>query len=182
MRFSKILFAAMFLATVGTAAVARGQEPDISGHLGEPLKTYLRGYLSHGGEDSPDTTTRITAIKVATSHGGEEDVVYISGSGWCGSGGCRLLILGRAKSTFKILGKVTIVRLPIRLLPSTSHGHPDIGVMVQGGGISPGYEAVLSFDGKKYPGNPSVPPARKTGTIQGGVIIANADKGVRLYD
>jgi len=27
-------------------------------------------------------------------------------------------------------------------------------------GIQPGYEAVISFDGTNYPGNPSMPPAR----------------------
>ena len=43
------------------------------------------------------------------------------------------------ESSFKVLGRVTIVQLPIRLLSSTSHGHPDIGVIVQGGGILSGY-------------------------------------------
>ncbi|MGA8087746.1 MAG: hypothetical protein WCA10_10590 [Terracidiphilus sp.] len=113
---------------------------------------------------------------------GEEDIVYVTGQGWCGSGGCTMLILQPTESAFKVLGRVTIVQLPIRLLPSLNYGHPDIGVRVQGGGILPGYEAVLSFDGKTYPGNPSVPPARKTTAARGKVIIANNENSMPLYD
>ena len=68
----------------------------------------------------------------------KEDIVYISGPGWCGSGGCTMLILEPSGSSFNVLGKVTIVQLPIRVLHSTSHGHPDIGVLVQGGEILSG--------------------------------------------
>ena len=93
-----------------------------------------------------------------------------------------MLILEPAGSSFKVLSKVTIVQLPIRLLPSVSHGHPDIGVIVSGGGIMPGYEAVLSFDGESYPRNPSLPPAREAAAIQGKVIIATTKNSVPLYE
>ena len=43
----------------------------------------------------------------------------------------------------------------------------------QGGGIQPGYEAELRFDGKTYPANPSVPPARPLkGKPEGEMLIA----------
>jgi len=93
-----------------------------------------------------------------------------------------MLILQPNESTIEVLGRVTIVQLPIRLLPSQNYGHPDIGVSVKGGGILPGYEAVLSFDGKSYPGNPSVPPARQAAVARGRVIIANLNESVPLYD
>ena len=32
---------------------------------------------------------------------------------------------------------------------------------MQGGGIQPGYEAKLSFNGKTYPKNPSAAPAQR---------------------
>jgi hypothetical protein len=138
--------------------------------------------LSLGGKVSPDTTTRITAVRVNSDNGKAEDVVYVSGQRWCGSGGCTLLILEPAESTFKVLGKVTIVQLPVRLLPSTKNGYPDIGVTVQGGGVLAGYAAVLSFNGKTYPRNPSLPPARKATAVDGKVIIANTEGSVPLYD
>jgi hypothetical protein len=138
--------------------------------------------LSLGGTVARDTTTRITAASVRNDDGKtEEDIVYVSGQGWCGSGGCTMLILEPSGSSFKVLGKVTIVQLPIRLLHSISHGHPDIGVLVQGGGILSGYEAVLSFDGKSYPSNPSMPPAQKVTAARGKVIIATTENSVPLY-
>ena len=54
----------------------------------------------------------------------EEELVYITGQRWCGSGGCTMLILEPVGSSFKVLGKITVVQLPIRLLPSTSYGRP----------------------------------------------------------
>src|SRR6185312_637047 len=152
----------------GAPVFPRAQQKSISSHPSEPLMAYLRSYLSQRGRVAPDTTTRITSVDVKTYGGNaEENIVYVSGQGWCGSGGCTMLILEPAGSSFKVLSKVTIVQLPIRLLPSVSHAHPDIGVIVSGGGIMPGYEAVLSFDGESYPRNPSLPPARKAAAIQG---------------
>jgi len=93
-----------------------------------------------------------------------------------------MLILKPANSSFKVLGRVTIVQLPIRVLNSMHNGYPDIGVFVQGGGILPGYEAVLAFNGKRYSSNPSAPPARKATVTQGKVIIGTTDDSVPLYN
>ena len=182
MRFSTTIVSAALLLVVGASAASQGQESTASTHPREPLTTYLRGDVSLGGKIPPDTTTRITAVRVETDNGKGEDVVYVAGQRWCGSGGCTLLILEPAKLTFKVLGRVTIAQLPVRLLSSKKHGRPDIGVTVRGGGIQEGYEAVLSFNGKSYPRNPSLPPARKATEAQGKVIIANTEGSVPLYD
>ncbi len=183
MRFStSIVSAAFLMMMIGAIVSSQGQESTASSHPSEPLKTYLRGYLSLGGKIPPDTTTRVTTVRVETDNGKGEEVVYVSGQRWCGSGGCTLLILEPAESTFKVLGRVTIVQLPVRLLSSKKRGRPDIGVTVRGGGIQAGYEAVLSFNGKSYPRNPSLPPARKATETQGKVIIANTEGSVPLYD
>ncbi|MFZ3201855.1 MAG: hypothetical protein WA175_11985 [Candidatus Acidiferrales bacterium] len=64
------------------------------------------------------------------------------------------------------------MRLPIRVLATKSNGWYDISVRVQGGGIQPGYEAKLSFDGKTYDNNPSVSPAeRLTQKLAGKTVI-----------
>lgn len=131
----------------------------------------------------PDTTTRINAVTVKMKDSKtQETIVYIYGETWCGSGGCTMLILEPTGSSFKELGWVSIVQLPIVVLPSMHNGHPDIGVGVRGGGILPGYEALLRFDGKSYPGNPSVPPARKVTGIKGEVVVSPSDDGVPLYE
>jgi hypothetical protein len=130
-----------------------------------------------------DETTRYSsAIIESDGITREEIVVYISGRSWCGSGGCRLWVLEPEGESFKIIGEMTIVQLPIRVLHSKSHGHFDIGVWVQGGGIQPGYEALMQFDGKSYLSNPSVAPARHlTNQVAGKVLIARGVEGELLY-
>jgi hypothetical protein len=70
-----------------------------------------------------------------------------------------MLILASEGTSFKVVTETTITRPPIRVLATKSNGWHDISVLVAGGGIQPGYEAELSFDGKTYPSNPSVLPA-----------------------
>ncbi|QNI31356.1 hypothetical protein H7849_20065 [Alloacidobacterium dinghuense] len=183
MRFATSIVGAALLMMTGTTWLSLGQQVVASNGPSGPLKAYLRSYLSLGGKVPPDTTTRVTAFSVKTDDGKtKEYIVYLSGQGWCGSGGCTMLVLEPIESSFKVLGRVTIVQLPIRLLHSTSHGYPDIGVTVQGGGILSAYEAVLSFNGERYHSNPSLPPARKPTAVQGKIIISSTDESVPLYE
>jgi hypothetical protein len=48
----------------------------------------------------------------AETNTAEVELVYVSGQRWCGSGGCTLLILQPQGSSFRVIGKVTIVQLP----------------------------------------------------------------------
>jgi hypothetical protein len=68
------------------------------------------------------------------------------------------------------------------VLNTKSNGWHDISVVVAGGGIQPGYEAVLSFDGKTYPSNPSTPPARRLdGKAEGEIVIPVKVESTPLY-
>ena len=171
------------LGVIMPVRALQGQQDTVESNVpSETLKQFLRSYLNRG-QLTPDKTTRITVVSVKTKEKAtQEQIVYVSGQGWCGSGGCTLLILEPGDSSFKVLGRVTIVQPPVRLLPSMAHGYPDIGVRVQGGGIQPGYEAVLSFDGTTYPNNPSLPPARRMKSSQGKEIITGAENSFPLYD
>jgi hypothetical protein len=105
-------------------------------------------------------TTRYVASNVDLGGNvGEETVVYLTGQSWCGSGACTLLILERVGLSYRVKGRTPITRTPIRILETRTNGWRDLGVWVQGGGVSPGYEAVLPFDGKRYASNPTVAPA-----------------------
>lgn len=71
-----------------------------------------------------------------------------------------LLVLKRVGASLSVIGRTTVTWPPIRILDHQTKGWHDIAVQVHGGGIISGYEAVLTFDGDRYPSNPTIPPAR----------------------
>jgi hypothetical protein len=183
MRFATSVLAMAVLGVSMPIGASFGQQGDAASNSpSEALKAFIRSYLKLG-PGVPQETMRITVVSVKTeAEAGEELVVYVSGRGWCGvTGGCNMLIVEPFQSSFKVIGDVTIVQLPIYLLPSMKYGHPDIEVYVAGTG-DPGYKAVLSFDGKNYPENPSMPPARHVKDIKGREIITTTKNSVPLYE
>lgn len=110
-------------------------------------------------------------------------IVHLSTPGYCGSGGCTTLILDATGDTFRLISKIPVTRLPILVMPSTSNGWKDIQVVVGGGGI-PRQKSTLSFDGKSYPENPTVPPARLMDTdVTSGKVILPADaKQIPIFE
>jgi len=148
----------------------------------ESLRTFLQHYLRGPSRDEDKTTRYFVALVNLSTDGTPEAIVYLTGNGWCGSGGCNTLILGRDGSSWRVVTNITITRPPIRVLSNTSNGWHTIGVWVQGGGIQPGYEAELRFDGKTYPRNPSTPPARPLeGKAAGEVVVPSSQVGTPLY-
>jgi hypothetical protein len=107
-------------------------------------------------------------------------IVYVTGPGWCGSGGCTLLILAPEHSSWKVVTRTDIIRPPIRMLRSKTNGWHDLSVFFQGGGVQPqsGYTAKLKFDGKTYAGG-EVP--RLSGKIVGEVVVPTNAQGTLLY-
>lgn len=148
------------------------QQPSLEPNPNIPIEKFLRKYLRDPQFGNDKTTQYSVAVVKLDDNPKDEIVVYVSSANWCGSGGCLLLVLQPKGSSYEVIGRTTIVRLPIRVLHTSTNGWRDIGVWVQGGGIQPGYEAALPFNGKKYPSNPSVPPARRlTKEIAGEVLI-----------
>ncbi len=140
----------------------------------ESLRRFLQDYL----KDMPeDRTTRYSSAPVDLSgHQKREVIAYITGRSWCGSGGCTMLILTTEDSHYRVVAKVAIVRPPIRLLPTKSHGWHDLSVQAQGGGIVRSYDVKLSFTGRSYLRNPSAPPAPP-----GELLIPSGAEGKPLY-
>jgi hypothetical protein len=109
-------------------------------------------------------------------------IVYLVGGAWCGTSGCLTLILVPKDSSYAVVAEMTAAQRPIRVLDTKSSGWRDLGVWVQGGGIQPGYEARLSFNGKEYPSNPTVPPAQPiTAKVNGKVVVPRSGTGEPLY-
>jgi len=165
--------AAALLAVLCTTSLTTAQsKPD---RLAEFLQSYVRE-LNPPFEQQGETRYSSAFVDLRDD-GTKEVIVYLSGGGWCGSGGCTMLILAPEGMSYRVVTKTTITRRPIHVLPTKSNGWHDISVVVAGGGVQPGYEAELSFDGKTYPSNPSVPPAHPLdGEVRGKIAVSVSAK------
>jgi hypothetical protein len=143
----------------------------------EALRRFLQTF------DDEKTTQYVAAFRDLNADGRPEAVVYLIGRKWCGTGGCTTLVRTPDGDFWRMVARITITRTPIRVLEETSNGWHSIAVWVQGGGVQPGYEAELPFDGKTYPSNPSVPPAlRPDQKPAGSVVIPTSQDSKPLYD
>src|SRR5215831_249939 len=133
------LLVTLFVVGVSQFLLARPQSQQSQ----DSLRVFLRGYLENlsSGEDR---TTQYAAVATdLNGDGTKEVVVYVTGRSWCGSGGCTMLVIAPTESTYRVIARVPLVRLPIRMLTSRSNGWRDLGVWVEGGGVRPGHEALL---------------------------------------
>jgi putative lipoprotein len=73
-----------------------------------------------------------------------------------------------------------VTSAPVRLLATRSRGWRDVAVRVAGGGI-PAREVILRFNGRGYPGNPSLVAASRGRAAPGRVLISDTDEGRPLY-
>jgi hypothetical protein len=131
----------------------------------ESIRQFLQAW------DDDISTQYIVAFRDLNADGTPEAIVYLTIKKWCGSGGCTMLILERTGSSWRVVTKTTVTRPPIRVLKKISNRWHNIGVWVEGGGIHPGYEAELVFDGKTYPTNPTIPPALQLKEKSAGVVV-----------
>jgi hypothetical protein len=162
---------------------AQAQQPSIPSSTAEDsLKKFLQDYARGKGLHDDKTVRYFRAFLDLNGDGKNEAIVYLEGRWWCGSGGCPTLILSPEASSYRLVAKIIITRPPIRVLTTTSNGWHNLSVRVEGGGVHPGYEAELSFNGKTYPTNPSMPPARPlAANVAGEVVIGSSQVGTRLY-
>jgi hypothetical protein len=104
--------------------------------------------------------------------GRPEAFLYLTDRDYCGSGGCTLVVLSPKWSSYRVVLRSTVTQLPIRVLSTFTRGWRDIGVTVEGGGITRPYVARLRFNGSRYPGNPTVPPALPLKQLSGTILIS----------
>jgi hypothetical protein len=170
-------FAAFFVVT----SFAQAQSQQNSSQAAS-LKAFLRDCVGSPSSGNNDTTKYFSTFVDLRDDGMQEAIVYLTGVGWCGSGGCTTLVLAPNGSFFKVITKITITKLPIRVLATKSHGWHDISVVARIDGVEPTYEAKLSFNGKSYPSNPSVRPAQRLiGNVDGKTVIPLEANGIALF-
>ncbi len=170
-----VMFSSLLVITSPGKAPQKAAAP--TAEASKSLKRFLKTL------DDDRATRYGLAYWDLNADGTPEAIVHFVGKKWCGSGGCNTLILTPNGSSWRIVANIRITRPPICVLSDISNGWRSISVWVQGGGIQPGYEAELRFNGKTYRTNPSVPPARRLkGKPIGEVIIPSTQDAMLLYD
>ena len=135
----------------------------------------LERAIVRAAEVPPGTEVAYIYDTVALRDGRPPQVlVLLSGSYFCGTGGCEGLVLEGAPS-YRPVARFTLMRPEWLILPSRHHGWRDIVVRVSGGGAKSHY-ATLAFNGKTYPDNPSMAPEVKAGTPLTGDVHLIADE------
>ena len=98
--------------------------------------------------------------------GRDDAVVLLSGPNWCGSGGCTMLVFRGEKDGFKLVSGSTITYEPVRVSPERTHGWKTLIVYSKGTG-----DVLMRFDGRRYPGNPSMQPKATPAQISAARIV-----------
>jgi hypothetical protein len=97
--------------------------------------------------------------RVGLRNGIEPEVlVYLTSKDACSSGGCTLLVFASESGAYRLISYITLVHVPVVVSSHASNSWRDLIIAVGGGGVEP-YYSVLSFDGQKYPENPTTAPA-----------------------
>jgi hypothetical protein len=82
-------------------------------------------------------------------------LVDVSNPNFCGSSGCPMLIFKGDGKNFELVTKMSVSHSPIFVSETKTKGWSDLLMEVYGGGAKP-YFALLKFNGKTYPKNPTV--------------------------
>ena len=136
------------------------------------LRTFLQQRFHNERTNAPDTRY-VAAWADLDGDRQPEAIVSLFSSSFCGTGGCTLYVFTGAGSSWRQVSEIMIINAPIRVLMTRSHGWLDLSVQVAGGG-GRAFVARLSFNGRRYPGNPSMAPAVRRGT-PGRVLITDQD-------
>ncbi|MGE0639400.1 MAG: hypothetical protein AB7G12_07275 [Thermoanaerobaculia bacterium] len=81
--------------------------------------------------------------------GRPERLVYLLGTGICGTGGCNLLVFTPDGSGHRRMADMVLTKLPVRVAAGSSDGWRDLIVHVGGGGME-SREVVLPFAAGTY--------------------------------
>ena len=123
-----------FLLAASTAA-APGSEATTLSALGDrdgvgTLRGFIQDYLTTHGDDAAGGRSAKASIgRVRLSVRDPKGyVVYVTDGGWCGSGGCHVLVVTNHARRFEPLGFFSASDLPIAILPAEQLGEASICV------------------------------------------------------
>jgi hypothetical protein len=102
--------------------------------------------------------------------GKKEVVVWLEGPIYCGTSGCEINVFENLGDQYRYVGRTHSVKLPVRVLPTSTNGWRDLSAHVSGGGSNP-YEARLQFNGTRYPEHPFEPSVVEAPAGSGMVLL-----------
>jgi len=172
MRRAGPLLACLLWMSAGSGLHAQPSADDRS------LHTYLQARFHEDRETWPDTRY-VAAWADLDGDRRPEALVYLISGDFCGSGGCNLMIFTLEGRSWRQVADMTVTNPPIRLLATSSHGWRDLAVTVAGGGAR-AHEALIAFNGRSYPRNPSMGRTLRRG-VPGRVLISDGDQGRPLF-
>lgn len=135
----------------------------------EAVRNYARSFPDY-------KRTQALRFSAASIPGTDLTVAYVSGTPFCGSGGCTVLMLRKTAHSFDILGEEELVFGPVILLPTRRAGYPELGVWKRGYPDG-GHEVAISFDGRRYKLRETRYIARDGQHPIGKILIGDNDKG-----
>ncbi len=133
---------------IGFSSIAATAEPPPA--LSEAVNKYIYEHITDVAYNDPYRF----ALEDLNGDGRADAIVLMSGSGWCGSGGCTMFIFKRVETGYEFICASTITSTPIRISSKRAHGWRSLIVFSKGKG---NVEMRFTRD-FRYPGNPSMQP------------------------
>jgi hypothetical protein len=151
-------------------ATQETQKPDIAKaeEKSGPLNQAVLAYLAKTGVEPKYADPHRTARLDLNGDGLEDALVLLENPMYfCGTGGCTMLVFKGTKTGFEFVSRSSLIRGPVLVSETKTHGWRDLIVEVSGGGMAP-KQVALKYTGSKYPLNPStLPPLPKNQKVKG---------------
>ena len=135
---------------------------DAPSNLSAAVQAYVH---KEGDRELPPFQYALTDLD---GDGRADAIVLLSGSAWCGSGGCTMLVFRAANDGFTLVSGSTITSVPIRVSPETAHGWRTLIVFAKGKG-----DVLMGFNGTRYPLNPSMQPRATPSQLSAAQVVIN---------
>jgi len=155
MKFISFVFLVVMLAA---PSLLKAESPPSS------LVSAVKSYLKEPGEGAELTFQH--ALTDLNSDGQVDAIVLLTGSAWCGSGGCTMLVFEGNKDSFVFRSRSTIIRKPIKVTAEKRNSWKTLIVSTNKIG-----DVVMRFNGTGYPLNPSIQPKASTAQLKAAEIL-----------
>lgn len=135
----------------------------------QDLQQLTTAVKDHYKMDAAEAVSYRHALTDLNGDGLPDAVVLLSGSRFCGSGGCNMAVFRGSKSGFTFVSGSTITREPIRVMTEKNAGWNALIVYTNRIG-----DMVMRFDGSRYPLNPSTQPKASEAQLKAARILLPA--------